>query len=50
MFRNVLVAADGSADAEEALTQAIDLAASEHTQLLTLITGVPRLPGPLTLL
>src|SRR5256714_3778929 len=45
MFRSVLVAVDGSADAEEALTQAIDLAASEHTQLLTLITGVPTLPG-----
>ena len=45
MFRNVLVAVDGSADAEEALSQAIDLAASEHTQLLTLITGVPRLPA-----
>ena len=43
MFRSVLVAVDGSADAEEALTQAIDLADSEHAHL-TLIAGVPGLP------
>jgi nucleotide-binding universal stress UspA family protein len=43
MFRSVLVAVDGSADADEALTQAIDLAESEHARL-TLIAGVPRLP------
>ncbi len=43
MFRNILVAVDGSPDAEEALTQAIDLAESEHTRL-TLITGVQKLP------
>jgi nucleotide-binding universal stress UspA family protein len=44
MFRNVLVAVDGSADAEEALSQAIDLAQSEHTRL-TLIAGIPPAPS-----
>jgi nucleotide-binding universal stress UspA family protein len=44
MFRNVLVAVDGSPDAEEALTQAIDLAESENTRL-ALITGVPKAPA-----
>lgn len=43
MFHNILVAVDGSPDAEQALTQAIDLAESEHTRL-TLITGVQKLP------
>jgi nucleotide-binding universal stress UspA family protein len=41
MFHNILVAVDGSPDADEALTQAIDLAESEHTRL-TLITGVQK--------
>ena len=44
MFHNILVAVDGSPDADEALTQAIDLAASEHTRL-TLITGLEKLPS-----
>jgi nucleotide-binding universal stress UspA family protein len=43
MFHNILVAVDGSPDAEQALTQAIDLAESEDTRL-TLITGVQKLP------
>jgi len=44
MFRNILVAIDGSRHAEEALTQAIDLAESEHTRL-TLITAVNEVPA-----
>ena len=32
MFLNILVAVDGSPDADEALSQAIDLAASEHSR------------------
>ena len=43
MFHSILVAIDGSPDAEQALTQAIDLAESEHTRL-TLITGIQKLP------
>jgi nucleotide-binding universal stress UspA family protein len=43
MFHNILVAVDGSPDADEARAQAIDLAESEHTRL-TLITGVPKAP------
>jgi len=44
MFQNILVATDGSPDADEALRQAIDLAESEHARL-TLIAGVPGLPS-----
>jgi nucleotide-binding universal stress UspA family protein len=44
MFRNILVAVDGSPDAAEALTDAIDLAESEHTRL-TLITAVRQIPA-----
>ncbi len=39
MFQNVLVAIDGSADADQALAQAIDLAESEHARL-TLFSAV----------
>jgi nucleotide-binding universal stress UspA family protein len=44
MFRNILVAVDGSTHADEALAQAIDLAESEHSRL-TLIAGVPGVPS-----
>ena len=44
MFRNILVALDGSPDAEEALVQAIDLAESEHARL-TLFSAVVTPPA-----
>jgi nucleotide-binding universal stress UspA family protein len=44
MFRNILVAVDGSPDAAQALRDAIDLAESEHTRL-TLVTAVPQIPA-----
>ena len=44
MFHSILVAVDGSPDAELALAEAIDLAESEHTHL-TLFTAVCQLPS-----
>jgi nucleotide-binding universal stress UspA family protein len=44
MFRNVLVAVDGSADADQALTQAIDLCESEHARL-TIFSAVASPPA-----
>jgi nucleotide-binding universal stress UspA family protein len=44
MFQNILVAIDGSADADQALTQAIDLAESEHARV-TLFSAVVTPPA-----
>jgi nucleotide-binding universal stress UspA family protein len=44
MFHNILVALDGSPAADKALTEAIDLAGSDHAQL-TLFTAV--VPPPI---
>jgi nucleotide-binding universal stress UspA family protein len=45
MFRNVLVATDGSPDADQALGQAIDLVESEHARLTIFSAVVPPSPG-----
>jgi nucleotide-binding universal stress UspA family protein len=44
MFRNILVAIDGSPDSDQALTQAIDLAESERSRL-TLFSAVVTPPS-----
>jgi nucleotide-binding universal stress UspA family protein len=44
MFGNILVAIDGSPDAEQALTQAIDLAEAEHARL-TIFSAVVSPPA-----
>jgi len=44
MFHDILVAVDGSPDAEQALIQAIDLAESQHAKL-TLFSSAPELPA-----
>jgi nucleotide-binding universal stress UspA family protein len=44
MFQNILVAIDGSPDSDQALTQAIDLAGSEHSRL-TLFSAVVTPPA-----
>jgi nucleotide-binding universal stress UspA family protein len=44
MFQNILVAIDGSPDADQALLQAIDLAASQHARL-TLFSAVVTPPA-----
>jgi nucleotide-binding universal stress UspA family protein len=44
VFRNILAAIDGSPDSDEALTQAVDLAESEHARL-TLFSSINTPPA-----
>jgi nucleotide-binding universal stress UspA family protein len=44
MFRNILISVDGSPHAEEALRQAIDIAAADNGRL-TILTAVPKTPN-----